>query len=261
MHARASALAVSALLMAVPCAGQVLPALTWEPDAIEQADAFYFAGRPREAFDLLRTHLVQDPDDYEALWRVVRSTVVLGVAEDEVRMQNSYFDTGMEFADRAVALRPDGVDGRYWRGAVTGRRALNAAPEYGAELAQRAYEDAHAILALDPEHGGAHNILGKIFFEVMSMSRIQRFIGRTFVRTPALRESSWEAAEEQLLAAAADWPDWVLFQYDLAELYRKRGRDDEARAVYQHVTRMPAVHPSDSALQRDAERVLAELGS
>ena len=137
---------------------------------------------------------------------------------------------------------------------------MNAAPEYGAELAQRAYEDAQAILALEPEHGGAHHILGKIFFEIMSMSRIQRWLGRTFVRTDVLRKSSWEEAEVHLEAAAAEWPESVLLQFDLAELYRKRGRKEEAREAYQHVTRMVAIHPSDDVLQRDAERVLEELG-
>lgn len=227
---------------------------------IEQADAMYFAGEPEAAFELLRTYLVGSPTDYEALWRVVRSTVVLGAESIGWRPQNSWWDTGMAYGDSAVALRPDGVEGRYWRGAAYGRRALNAAPEYGAGLAQVAYDDARAILELEPDHGGAHNILGKIFFEIMSMSRIQRWFGRTFVRSEVLKESSWEGAELHLEAAARDWPDSVLLQYDLAELYRKRGREDEAREFYERVMRMAVVHPSDPALQSDAARILEELG-
>lgn len=258
---RASALLTSicTLLSAAPCAGQLMklePIVRIEA----HADALYFGGEPREAYDLLHAHVEEHPDDYDALWRLSRAAIVLGVEEEEVLDQTYWYDRGMEFGDRAVALRPDGIEGRYWRGASSGRRALNAAPEYGAELAQRAYEDAHAILALDPHHGGAHNLLGKIFFEVMSMSRIQRFLGRTFMRTEALSESSWEAAEEHLEAAAAAWPEWVLFQYDVAALYRKRGRKDDAREAYLRVMRMRPVHPTDLELQRDAARALEELG-
>jgi len=230
-------------------------------EPVAQVDALYFGGQAEAAFELLRMHLVEEPDDYEALWRVARSTVVLGVAAEGWRAQNSWFDTGMAFGDQAVALRPAGIDGRYWRGAVTGRRALNAAAEYGAELAEKAYDDAHAILELEPQHGGAHNILGRIFFEIMSMSRIERWIGRTFVRTDALREASWKEAELHLEAAARDWPDWIVFQYDLAELYRKRGREEAARAAYARAAHMSTVHPSDRAVQADAERALQELGS
>lgn len=261
MYARVAACVACAVLMAAPCSGQALPVLNaWVASPVEQADALYYAGQPEQAFDLLQAHVEDDPGDYDALWRMVRSALVLGDAEEGWRRQNPWLDLGMRLGDQAVALRPEGIEGRYWRGAVTGRRALNAAPEYGAELAQRAYEDANTILAVNPEHGGAHNILGKIFFEVMSMSRIQRWIGKAFMHTDALDKSSWEAAELHLEAAAADWPDRVLFQYDLAELYRKRGREEEARQTYEHVTRMPAVHPSDPALQHEAERALQELG-
>jgi tetratricopeptide (TPR) repeat protein len=240
------------VIVAAPCAAQT--------KVTERADSLYFGGEPEAAFELLRSHVEVHPDDYEAMWRIARSCVVLGAGEEGWRRQNPWFDTGMDFGDRTVALRPDGVEGRYWRGAVTGRRAMNAAAEYGAELAQRAYEDAHIILESDPDHGGAHNLLGKLFFEIMSLSRIERWMGRTFVRTDALRESNWEDAELHLEEAAADWPDWILFQYDLAELYRKRGRKDEARAAYTRVTRMPVVHPSDPMVQDEARRALEELG-
>jgi tetratricopeptide (TPR) repeat protein len=261
MHRRVLLSTLCACAVAAPCGAQIPAALNWVEGAVESADALYFAGQPEAAFERLREHLADHPNDYEALWRVVRSTLILGDAGEGWRVQNSWFDTGMAFGDQAVEARPDGVEGRYWRGAVYGRRALNAVPEYGAELAQVAYDDAQVILALEPAHGGAHNILGKIFFEVMSMSRIERFFGRTFVRGDALRKSSWEAAELHLEAAAEDWPDSILFQYDLGELYRKRGRKDEARAAYARVASMPAVHPSDRSVQEDAERALEELGS
>lgn len=262
MRPRSLLWALSTALLASPSAAQAPPLFeVWRIGPIDQADALYFGGEPEEAFEVLRTHLADHPEDYEALWRVVRSTVVLGAGSEGWRLQNSWWDTGMLYGDSAVALRPEGADGRYWRGAAYGRRALNAVAEYGAELAQTAYEDAHAILAVEPDHGGAHNILGKIFFEIMSMSRVQRWLGRTFVRTEALKNSSWEEAELHLEAAAEDWPDSILFQYDLGELYKRRGREADAREAYERVTTMGVVHPSDPALQQDAARRLEELGS
>jgi tetratricopeptide (TPR) repeat protein len=261
MHPRVLLSTACACLAAAPCGAQTLVSVPWATGPVESADALYFAGQAEEAFEVLREHLAEDPDDYEALWRVVRSTLTLGNAAEGWLLQNSWLDTGMDYGGQAVAVHPDAVEGRYWRGAVTGRRALNAVTEYGAELAQQAYEDARAILSVEPDHGGAHNILGMIFFEVMSMSRFERFIGRTFVRTDALRESSWEDAELHLTAATDASPDRVLFQHNLAELYLKRGREEEARAAYTRVTHMPAVHPSDAVLQEGAARVLEDLDS
>lgn len=247
-------------LVALPASGRAQPA-PHPASPIEAADALYFSGRPREAFALLERHLETSPGDYEALWRAARAAVVLGIAEEGVERQNDWLDPAIELGDRAVAARPDGIDGLYWRGAAEGRRALNAGPTYAADLAQRVYDDAHAILALDPDHGGAHNLLGKLNYEIMSLSRVERFLGRVLVRKQALRDSSWEAAELHLSRAARAWPDLVLFHFDLAQLYRKRGRKDEARAALQRVTEMTPLHPPDTSFQRDARRYLAELGS
>jgi tetratricopeptide (TPR) repeat protein len=249
-----------ALLAALPCGLEAQP-LAHFGDAVGDADLLYFAGRPQEAYEILERHVEKEPRDYEALWRAARAGVVIGVGEESVEAQNRWLDPAITYGDRAVAERPDGIDGRYWRGAAEGRRAMNAGPGYGAELAQRVYDDAHAILELDPSHGGAHNLLGKLNYEIMSLSTVERFIGRVLVRKQALRDSSWESAELHLRAAAESWPDLVLFQFDLGLLYRKRGREEDARTALRRVTEMVPVHPPDASFQDDARRYLQELGS
>ena len=228
---------------------------------VNRADALYFSGDPRASFALLDEYLKISPDEYEVLWRAARAAVILGVSQDGSRPQNRWLDPAMELAERAVALDPDGVDGLYWRGAAHGRRAMNASPGYATELAQKVYDDAHAILAQDSLHGGAHNLLGKLSFEVMSLSGFERAMGRLFMGNEALSNASWENAEYHLEMAAEAWPDLVLFQFDLAQLYRKRDRHEEARAAFQRVLELPAVHPPDFAFHAEAREALAELGS
>ena len=116
---------------------------------VNRADALYFSGDPRASFALLDEYLKVSPDEYEVLWRAARAAVILGVSAEGSRPQNRWLDPAMDLANRAVALEPDGVDGLYWRGAAHGRRAMNASPGYATELAQRVFDDAHAILAQD----------------------------------------------------------------------------------------------------------------
>jgi tetratricopeptide (TPR) repeat protein len=164
----------------------------------------------------------------------------------------------MEYSERAVAAEPGGVDGTYWHGVAVGRRAMNASPGYAVELAQVSYEDAHAILAVDSLHGGAHNMLGKLNYEIMSLSRIKRGVARTFMSNPALDDTSWENAEYHLTRAVEVWPEFVLFHFDLAQFYRKRGRRDEAIAAFRRAIELPAVHPTDHSLQQQAREILTE---
>lgn len=227
-------------------------------DAVSESDMLYLSGEPRAAFERLEAHLAADSADYAALWRAARSSVALAIEEAHHLDQNAWLDPAIVYAERAVELRPGGVDGLYWRGVASGRRALNAGAGYAVELAQVVYEDAHAILAHDSLHGGAHNMLGKLNYEVMSLSRIKRLIARTFMGNDALDDASWENAEHHLHRAADLWPDVVLFHFDLGQLYRKRGRRDLAVRELAHTLALPAVHPTDTRTQARARAILGE---
>lgn len=230
-------------------------------NAVADADVLYFAGEPVEAYELLTAHLEGSPTDYEALWRAARAAVVVGMVKVGTTAQNEWLDPAIVLGDRAVAERPDGLDGLYWRGAAEGRRALNAGNDYASRLVQSVYDDAHAILAVDSLHGGAHNLLGRVNYEIMDLSRIERFLARLLVSNRALRESSWDLAELHLRRAVELWPNNVLFQLDLGELYRRRGRNDEARTVLEQVPAMPSVHPPDDVFKETARHWLEQLGS
>jgi tetratricopeptide (TPR) repeat protein len=249
-----SILPLAFVVAASPAAGQ----FSTFGGPIAEADMLYLAGEPRLSLERLQAHLDTDSTDYDALWRAARAAVVIGIDEEDNRVQNGWLDPALDYARRAAEERPGEIDGLYWRGVSAGRRAMNAGPGYAVELAQMVYDDANAILAIDSLHGGAHNMLGKLNYEIMSLSRVKRGIARTFMGNPALDDSSWEQAEYHLRRAAEVWPDFVLFHFDLAQLYRKRGRRDDAIVAYERALALTAVHPTDHRLQEQAREVLAE---
>lgn len=101
-------------------------------------------------------------------------------------------------------------------------------------------------------------MLGKLNYEVMTISRVKRAIARTFMGNDALDDTSWENAEYHLARAAAVWPDFVLFHFDLAQLYRRRGRKDEAITSFREALSLPAVHPTDRRLHEQAREILID---
>ena len=225
---------------------------------VSESDLLYLSNQPRLALDILETWLETDSMDYGALWRVARAAVVIGIDEEGSRKQNRWLDPAMGWAERAVALNPSEIDGHYWHGVAAGRRAMNAAPKYATKLADVVYSAAHTVLAMDSLHGGAHNMLGKLNYEIMTVSRVQRLIARTFMGNPALDDTSWENAEYHLALAARSWPDDILFHFDLAQLYKRRGREEEAVAEYRLVLGLQPVHPTDYNLQQQASAQLDE---
>ena len=100
----------------------------------------------------------------------------------------------------------------------------------------------------------------KLNYEVMSLSWVERMIARTFMGNDALHDTSWENAEYHLRRAVDTWPDFILFHFDLAQLHRKRGRQEHAIESFRQALTLRAVHPIDRRLQDQARETLAEWG-
>jgi tetratricopeptide (TPR) repeat protein len=228
-------------------------------DPVARADLLFAADQPLAAYEILRVHVESNPNDYEALWRIARAGVVASVDIEDNHEQNGYLDPALHYAGIAVDLRPDGLDGVYWRGVAAGRRALNAGSRYSVELAQIVYEDAHTLLAADSLHAGAHNMLGKLNYEVMSLSRFERAVARMFMGNPALGDTSWENAEEHLAKAVEVSPDDILFRFDLGALHEKRGREEQAVVHLREALRLPPMQPIDMYVQEQAAALLEDI--
>lgn len=227
---------------------------------IARSDMAYMAGDPALSYSILEAQLATDSTEYEVLWRAARAAVIVGIEQEGTRVQNYWFDPAIRLSERAVTLKPDGVDGIYWRGVAAGRRAMNAGPSYAVGLAETVYTDGHAILAADSLHGGAHNMLGKLNYEIMSLSWFERMIAKTFMGNDALYDTSWENAEYHLRRAVDTWPEFILFHFDLGQLHRKRGRQEHAIESFRQALTLRAVHPIDRRLQDQARETLSEWG-
>jgi len=224
-----------------------------------QADSLYFAGQPQASLELLRADAPWGSHAAGQRWRAIRATVALGMMPGTVEEQNHWLDQGVRLAEEAKDPGPPTLDDLFWGAAAEGRRALNAGPRYAGELGTRARDDARLVLAVDSLHGGAHNVLGRVGLEVLSLSRIQRILARA-TGTPLPGDTSWEEAEYHLRRATELWPWMVLYHLDLAKLLVRRGRDAEARAALERALATPSLHPPDASLKEEARALLAGLG-
>jgi tetratricopeptide (TPR) repeat protein len=229
---------------------------------VRRADFLLAAGQPREALRAVEVLLDEDPGDYEALWRAASFAVALGVmADDEAggRPPEEWYEKAEGFAARALHLDAERVEARYWRVAALGRQALSAGPMEAAALADRIWEGSLEILELDPAHPGAHHALGRLYYEVMTLSGARRFLGRTFSRGRALDEASWPRAEEHLRRAVELAPDMVLYRLDLARFHLQRGDPALARAELRRVVEEADPGSPDRAFALEARRLLREV--
>jgi tetratricopeptide (TPR) repeat protein len=240
----------------VGCAQTVAAGRAPSADAVERADELYHVGDAQGAFALLERHVAGAPDDYEARWKASRAAVSIGLLQPTEEEQNAWYRVGMTHGAEAVRIRPDGLDGLYWLCANQGRLAIQLSPRASAAAALEVYHRARRLLELDSLHAGAHNALGKIGFEVMKLSVLERLLARALVGNEALGSASWENTERhQRLAVKLD-PEMPLYRLDLGRTLLHTGRYELAERELETAIALPDRHPGDALYKQEAERAL-----
>lgn len=163
-------------------------------------------------------------------------------------------------ADSALTLQPR-VEALYWRAAA---KALRADLEEGRRqiaLASEVHEEARAILSVEPEHAGAHHLLGRLHAAVMRLGTFKRFFAVRLLSGGALAGASWESAEAHFRRALEAEPDRVEHKLELANLLADTHREAEARPLLEDVVSAASCSAVVAFVQKKARARLAELGA
>lgn len=141
-------------------------------DFLEQADAIYEKDNLKsvtESLPLYRQAVEQNPDSYEANWKMARALreyadlSMQAEVEDWKDICEDYGKEGLDYADNAKDMEPDKVEGHYYYGLCAGtysdgisilkaiRKGLKGKTEKAFETAyeiDKMYDDAGPVLAL-----------------------------------------------------------------------------------------------------------------
>ena len=229
--------------------------------ALPSADSLFWAMDPAGALSLLESHLASAPDDLEARWRAARAALVVAVMTPDRRARVAWLREAETHGERALETHPDHLEALTWTAAAKGRLAISTgSPAARAGHAKAVWDLTARLLAVEPEHALGNDIRGKLNQEVRKMRGVTRFLARTFAgNNEALRESSWERAEEHLQKAIANDPTVVLFYLDLGETYQLQGKDELARATYETGLALPDLYPPDPVFKASMRKRLEQL--
>ena len=233
--------------------------LSESPSVLERGDRAYWEGDAVESLRLLEGLLANTPDDVGARWRAARASVALGIIANGEELENRWYRNGIAHADEALRLDSANSEVMRWAVASKGQLALQTGPLETSRLAQEIWDMSHELLARDPEDGFAHHALGVLHYEVMTLSRVQRFLGRLFLGGDALGKASWEDAVYHHERAVALEPTVIAFRVGFANTLTRRERAVEAIEQLRQATSLPTARPGDSDFQGVAHRRLNEL--
>ena len=194
----------------------------------------------------------------ERLLEQSSARIALAVPMTDITTKRAALLSAESQADSALAVRGT-VRALYWR---TMARGLRADLEEGGEqmsLAAAVHDEARAILAIEPDHPGAHHVLGRLHGAVMRLGSFKRFLATRLLGGGSLGQASWESAEAHFRAALKQEPERVEHKVELAHVLLDTGETAEARELLEEVVDAPSCSEIAAFFQDKARAHLADL--
>ena len=198
---------------------------------------------------------------FDALARLARDRLhrALLIGEEDEEARRPLLVEAEGYARAAAELRPDEADGWFLLAAAMGLRSEYESMRQQVRMGAEIWQFAATALERDPDHAGAHHVMGRLNLEAMELSGIGRMIATHLFGSQMLRQASWEQAAWHLERAAELEPEALYHHLWLARLHRARDRDDEARAHLRVIVDSPARSALDEIWIREAREDLEDL--
>jgi hypothetical protein len=200
----------------------------------------------RQAADLWRTALRDNPQDFDAAWKLARANYWLGghVAEADRR---ALLENGIEAGATAAMIAPDRPEGHFWMAANMGALAESFGLRAGLKYRKPVRERLELVLKIDP---------------AFQQGSADRALGRWYFRVPRLFGGSRKRAEDHLRASLTYNANSTASRFFLAEVLAADNRKAEARIELERVLEAPLDPewaPEDQEFKAKAKALLSTL--
>jgi len=238
----------------------LIPAFLFAESSVEKyivkGDSLFWALEYDKALEVYREGLSIDSTNYELLWRVSRCLCNIGdVAAKEER--EKIYEEALTYAKKAVDVNPQGDWGWTWLAASYGDLALFRGGKGKVKLAMKIKDAVLKALKLNPDNHLANYIWGSYNFEAATLNwALRKFAKMLFGEVP---EGTLEDAEKYMKKAVSLKPDRIQYRLELAKLYKKMGRKEEAIKELEITLSLKPQYKEDFDLLKEARGLLKKL--
>jgi tetratricopeptide (TPR) repeat protein len=180
-------------------------------------------GQAAKAAELWAKRLTATPSDFEAAWKLSRARYWIGT-NGLAAERRAALDSGIDAANKAIALQPKRPEGHFWLAATMGALAESFGMGQGIKYRKPIRASLEEVLRLDP---------------AFQSGSADRALGRWFYKVPGLFGGSNAQSEAHLRKSLTYDPQSTASWYFLAETLEDMGRAADARAALQHVIDAP----------------------
>jgi tetratricopeptide (TPR) repeat protein len=233
-----------------------------DPPAVRKrlAEALFLEAsfKDSEALAKLQEVLKDSPQHYFALWQAAVLSVRIGQRYTDETRKAAYFDAARAYADRALAVQPEGGESNY----AVALALFSQASLQTARARLAAFRDlrSHVVLAAErrPDWPDAWALLGRWQYRVAHYSLLERLFSKLALGGVPDGASTKEALATMEKAHRLD-STRLQFCYDLARAYTYQGKRRKAAELLRYAVKLTPVTSDDLTVLRRCQQLLVPL--
>ena len=191
------------------------------------------------------------PDD--RLWQMARVQYEMGRGADKKKEALTFFQKAEKYAREAIKENTDNAEGYKWLAITLGAQAKYSDTKAQIKISKRVKENIEKAIALNPDDDISYLILSRWHYKNSALGGLAR--GFAKVIYGALPKASIGEAEK-LLLKAIKLHDRIAHRYNLAKVYDRMEKREEAKAQLELALLLPVTFPEETKEKRKAEKKL-----
>ena len=218
---------------------------------LQRVDQLLTQGENQQALEILQMLPEDGPAPVERLWRMARIQYEMGRLAD--RDVPEFYIRAEDYARSAVTEDPGSSDSHKWLAIALGAQAKYSDTKTRVRQSREIKESIEKAIALNPEDDISYLVLSRWHYKVSGLGIVARTLAKIIYG--GMPEASLAKAEELLLQAIT-LHDRISHRYNLAKVYDRMERSEEAMIQLQQALLLPVTFPEEAAEQEKARKKL-----
>jgi tetratricopeptide (TPR) repeat protein len=246
------------VILATCCCGSLMAQQPTISQLEQRADSLYEQFDEQNALEAYLKILEKRPDNHEALWKTSFLYSRVGYRLEDEDKREEYYNRAIELAERAIEVDSTHTQSHFVKAVALGRKALISGARERVEVAKAIKEHVDQAIKADSTNAGAWHVLGRWHFELANLNFFERLAANAlYGGVPG--NASNEKAEEAIEKAIELNPKYPLYYYDLATVYDKTGREEQATSICKEALSLEPVGPDDEQFKDRCRELIREL--
>jgi len=221
---------------------------------LSEGDIRMFGGELDDAQKIYEFVLKENPDSYEALWRLTRFYISRGMAAKKSKDKRGEWKEAKDYGERAVEIKADGAEGHLYLAIAMGKLALYLPASEKIKYVWDIKKEAEKAMELDPDEQKAYLALGAWHRNVATASSLEKQLAKMFFGE--LPEGSLEESLQLLEKSRSLGGKDVRNFYELALTYEALGDYESAKNEFESAINAKSIYPEDGELKDEVKKTL-----